>query len=115
VPVICDSSLRPKVFGRSCGDITVATQKLESSFLNTTIAVSTIEGECLYEKLVSVFDGKGKSAFAVTGTLDVTDSELFNYVVTLDSMRRNLSPNIIYSRFFIGEKTELTIIELSQK
>ncbi len=93
----------------------IETESIVSSAMSTSLCVSRVCGACLYEKLVSVFEGKSSSAFAITGTLDLSDEELISSVITLDSARRNIKPNVIYSKFFIGEKTEFTIIELSQK
>ncbi len=78
------------------------------------LTVRNVGGEALYEDLADAMS-ESDAIYAVAGTLSPDDPALIPAILTLDSFRRNEAPNILTSRFFIGEKTVFTVIKLSAK
>lgn len=73
-----------------------------------------VGGEHLYEDLAETFDDSD-AVYAVGGSLDPSDPAVLPALVTLDSFRRNCAPNIMYSKFFIGEKTSICVFKLKER
>lgn len=73
-----------------------------------------IGGGHIYETLAETIKDDG-AVYAVVGVIDINDPSALPLIVTLDSFRKNCSPNIIYSRFFIAESTSLYVFKLVKK
>ncbi len=78
------------------------------------MTLTDVGGEHLYEELARAMSEKD-AVYAVAGIIDPADPAFIPAILTLDAFRRNAAPNIIYSRFFIGEKSSLTVIRLEDK
>ncbi len=86
----------------------------ELSVSEHLITISDVGGNKLYEELSQAMGDKD-AIYAVTGIIDPADPAFIPSVITLDSYRRNEMPNVVYSRFFIGQKSALTVIKLSDR
>lgn len=84
------------------------------SLANSFLSAREVGGDDLYGDLADAM-GDSRSVYAICGTIDPRDSAWMPAVLTLDAFRRNNSPNIVYSRFFFGEKTSICVIKLSEK
>jgi threonylcarbamoyladenosine tRNA methylthiotransferase MtaB len=73
-----------------------------------------VGGEHLYEELADITEDKN-AAYAIAGILDPNDPAVIPAILTLDSFRRNEAPNIVRSRFFIGEKTVLCVYKVAER
>lgn len=73
-----------------------------------------VGGERLYEKLADAFDDRD-AVYAVGGLLNPNDPAVLPALVTLDSYRRNCAPNIMYSRFFIGDTSSICVFKLKER
>ena len=78
-----------------------------------TVTLTKIGGR-IYEELDAAMADRD-SAYVIAGVLNKEDPAVLPLIITLDSFRRNNSPNVIYSRFFMGEKTSLYVFKLSKK
>ena len=92
-------------------------ESIEGHFFGDTpfaVFQNFVGGEHLYEELAETMAEKN-AVYAIAGILDPGDPAVINAILTLDSFRRNESPNIAQSRFFIGEKTVLCVYKVSEK
>ena len=79
-----------------------------------TVLKRYIGGEHLYEDLMDAMSDKN-AAYAVAGLLDPNDPAIISALLTLDAFRRNESPNVVESRFFIGQKTGICVYKITDK
>lgn len=84
------------------------------SITNCTLTVKDIENTTIYEKLSELMKDKN-AVYAVCGTVNVYDGNTIPMILALDAFRRNEEPGILYSRFFSGEKTTITVFKLTEK
>lgn len=78
------------------------------------LTAKKVGGDNLYEDLAAAFEDTN-AVYAVGGLLDPRDPAVLPALLTLDAFRRNFSPNIMYSKFFIGEKTSICIFKLKDR
>ncbi|MGM9642626.1 MAG: tRNA (N(6)-L-threonylcarbamoyladenosine(37)-C(2))-methylthiotransferase MtaB [Eubacteriales bacterium] len=78
------------------------------------MTVSDVGGDALYEDIADAMRDKN-AAYAVSGILSINDPALLPALLALDAYRRNEHSNIVHAHFFIGDKTSLSIIKLTQK
>ncbi len=100
-------------------DINAVLQKKDCDIFDLSVSdhsmtVREVGGKGLYEELSDAMSDKN-AVYAVTGTIDPNDNSFIPSVLTLDAYRRNNEPNVIYSRFFIGNKSRLCVIKLAEK
>ena len=84
------------------------------SISDCTLTVKASERETLYEKLADLMRDKN-AVYAVCGTVNAYDGATIPMILTLDAFRRNEAPRVLYSRFFIGEKTSICVFKLTEK
>ncbi len=79
-----------------------------------TVTLTDVGENDLYGDISCAMSDKG-SVYAITGIIDPEDPAFIPALLTLDSYRRNNDRTVLYSKFFIGKKTALTVIKLSDK
>lgn len=108
----------PVAAALTCNCTSVLEKKSTTSFdlasFGCCLTVTEVGGDALYEDIAAAMSDKA-AAYAVSGIINVHDAALLPALLTLDAYRRNEQPNIVHSRFFIGDKTSLCIIKLTQK
>ncbi len=82
-----------------------------SPYLLTAVKLG---GKHIYESLKEITKD-GDAVYAVCGILNEQDSTVLPLIITIDSFRRNCAPNVIYSRFFMGESTSVYVFKLTRK
>ncbi len=101
-------------FIEECGIVPInsdiAEYKLNSS--PHILSARKVGGPNLYEDLADAMSNKS-AVYAIAGTISPHDGLFLQTVLTLDSYRRNNSPAVVYSRFFIGEKTSICVFKLN--
>ena len=103
----CDT---PELAGET--EVIILDQALTySPYLLTAVKLG---GEHIYESLEEIMKD-GVAVYAICGVLNKQDSAVLPLIITLDSFRRNCSPNVIYSHFFMGETTSLYVLKLTKK
>ncbi len=75
------------------------------------LSARKVGGPNLYEDLADAM-GDRSAVYAIAGTVSQHDKLFLQAVLTLDSYRRNNSPSVVYSRFFIGEKASICVFKL---
>jgi len=86
---------------------------------NISLSPHTLEvyhpgGSDLYGELYDCMNDT-ESVYAIAGTLNPNDGLFIKTLITVDSFRRNVQPNIITSHFFIGNETSITVLKLKNK
>lgn len=71
-------------------------------------------GDDLYGELYDCMNDTD-AVYVITGTIDPNDGLFIKTLITLDSFRRNVKPNIVTSQFFMGNRTSLTVLKLKSK
>lgn len=103
----CDS---PKLEGDT--ETLIADHQLKYS--SHTLTAIKLGGENIYESLEESMKDPD-AIYAVSGILNVNDPSVLPIIITLDSFRRNNSPRVTYSSFFIGKTTSIYVFKLSKK
>ncbi|MBQ4140833.1 MAG: hypothetical protein IJD70_05805 [Clostridia bacterium] len=76
-----------------------------------TLTARKVGGCNLYEDLSDAMKDT-EATYAIIGTIDPQDGCFLSSVLTIDSFRRNNSPRIVYSRFFISNHSTITVLKL---
>ena len=79
-----------------------------------SVTLTKIGGNEIYEALADATSDTS-AGYVITGVLGKEDSSVLPLIITIDSLRINTTPNVIYSRFFIGKTTSLYVLKLSKK
>ena len=79
-----------------------------------TVFERYVGGDHLYEDLADAMSDKN-ATYAVAGILDPSDPAVISALITFDAFRRNEVPNIVISRFFIGDKTSICVYKIASK
>lgn len=79
-----------------------------------TVFERYVGGDHLYEDLADAMSDKN-ATYAVAGILAPSDPAVISALITFDAFRRNDVPNIVISRFFIGDKTSICVYKIASK
>lgn len=96
------------------GETEIIFNQKDLKYSSHQLTAIKLGGDRIYEALEEVMTDKD-AVYAICGGLGKEDPSLLPLIITLDSFRRNTAPNVIYSRFFMGETTSLYVFKLTKK
>ena len=96
------------------GETEVILRDCELKHSKALLSATRIGGGGIYESLADAMSDPD-AEYAVCGILNEKDHSTLSMILTIDAYRRNTSASVIYSRFFMGEKTALYVFKVANK